>query len=81
MPQTAPQTAPLTDALCDALRTGDVVRAAAPELAGDVLMILAMPGESTEQVLEETLADLREKRGWAELRRRANVAWAKENAD
>jgi hypothetical protein len=45
----------LNDERLEALRTGDVVRIPVPELGGDVLMVLAMPDESTEQVLEETL--------------------------
>lgn len=56
----------LIDERLEALRTGDVVRIPVPELGGEVLMILAMPDESTEQVLEETLQDLRDQRAVVE---------------
>lgn len=52
----------LMDDRLDALRQGEAVRVAIPELGGEVVMILAAPGETTEQVLEETLQDIREKK-------------------
>lgn len=52
----------LADERLDALRQGDAVRIPVPELGGEVVMILAAPQESTEQVLEEALQDIREKR-------------------
>lgn len=57
----------LMDDRLDALRQGEAVRVAIPELGGEVVMILAAPGETTEQVLEETLQDIREKQAWADL--------------
>ena len=52
----------LMDDRLDALRQGNAIRVPVPELGGEVVMILATPEESTEQVLEETLQDLREQR-------------------
>ena len=69
----------LIDERLTALRTGDPVRVSVPELGGDVIMILADARESLEQVLEEALQDVREKKGWAELGRNANASWSSDN--
>ena len=71
----------LIDERIEALRTGDVIRIPVPELGGDVLMVLALPGETTKQVLEETLEDLRIKRGWVALGREALARQAREDAE
>ncbi len=60
----------LIDETLEALRTGDVIRVPVPELGGDVLLVLAMPGETTEQVLEETLEDLRVEKGLTQYARK-----------
>lgn len=71
----------LIDERLEALRTGEVVRIPVPELGGDVLMVLALPDETTERVLEETLEDVRVKRGWAELGRQALARRIREDAE
>jgi hypothetical protein len=50
-----------------------------PELGGDVVVVLAAQGESTESVLQETLDEIREKAALSKLGRRAAVSWMKEN--
>lgn len=63
----------------EALKSGNPVRVTVPELGGDVVLILAAREESLETVLEESLADVREKKAWAELAEKARAAWAQEN--
>jgi hypothetical protein len=63
----------------DALRQCVPVRISAPELGGDIVIILARADESIEQALSEALDDLREKNGWTELRNKAITSWAKDN--
>ncbi len=53
----------LIDERLEALRTGEVVRIPVPELGGEVLIVLALPDESIEQVLQETLEDVRVRDG------------------
>jgi len=50
-----------------------------PELGGDVVVVLAAQGESTESVLQETLDEFRDKATLSKLGRRAAVSWMKEN--
>ena len=71
----------LIDERLEALRTGDPVRIPVPELGGDVVMILAMPGETTEQVLEETLEEVRLQRAWAAAGREAIARQIREDAE
>ena len=62
-----------------ALRNGYLIRRAVPELGRDVILLPATAGDHCERVLEEALADLREKRAWAALAREAARQWAEEN--
>lgn len=63
----------------ETLRLGYPVRIAVPKIEADVVMVLAMPAESIETVLEETLEDLRLQKGWAKLGAEAAAKWAAEN--
>jgi hypothetical protein len=70
----------LTDEQASVLKQGYPVRVLAPELGGDVaVVVLAARRESTEMVLQETLDELREKAALAQLGRRAAGSWMKEN--
>jgi hypothetical protein len=69
----------LTDEQASVLKQGYPVRVFVPELGGDVVVVLAAERESTETVLQETLAELREKADLSELGRRAAGSWMKEN--
>lgn len=69
----------LTDEQVSALKQGYPVRVLAPELAGDLVVVLADQGESTESVLQETLDEIREQAALSNLGRRAAVSWANEN--
>lgn len=63
----------------ETLKLGNPVRIPVPELGADVVMVLAMPSESVEKVLEETLQDLREKEAWMKAGMEAASKWAAEN--
>ena len=69
----------LTDEQASVLKQGYPVRVFVPELGGDVVVVLAAQGESTESVLQETLDEIREKAALSQLGRRAAVSWLKEN--
>jgi hypothetical protein len=69
----------LTDEQTSVLKQGYPVRMSVPELGGDVVVVLAALGESTESVLQETLDEIREKAALSQLGRRAAVSWMKEN--
>lgn len=63
----------------ETLKLGSPVRIAVPELGADVVMVLAMPSETLEKVLEDTLEDLRVSKAWTEVVRQSLVKWVKEN--
>jgi hypothetical protein len=69
----------LTDEQVGVLKQGYPVRVFAPDLHGEVVVVLAAQGESTESVLQETLDDIREQAARSELGRRAAASWAEEN--
>ena len=69
----------LTDEQASNLKQGYAVRVFAPELGGDVILILAARHESTEAVLQETLDEFRDQAALSELGQRARASWAKEN--
>jgi hypothetical protein len=69
----------LTDEQTSVLKQGYAVRAFVPELGGDVVVVLAAQGESTESVLQETLDEIREQAALSQLGRRAAVSWMNEN--
>ena len=69
----------LTDEQTSVLKQGYPVRVFVPELGGDVVVVLAAPGESTESVLQETLDEIRDKATLSKLGRRAAVSLMKEN--
>lgn len=54
-----------------ALRNAEPVRIAAPELGGDIVVILAATHEDTLTVLQETIDDLKEQAAWQGANRRA----------
>jgi len=61
------------------LKQGYPVRVFVPGFGGDVVVVLASQGESTESVLQETLDEIREKAALSQLGRRAAVSWMKES--
>jgi hypothetical protein len=69
----------LTDEQASVLKQGYPVRLFVPELGGDVVVVLAAQGESTESVLQETLDEIREEAALSKLGRRSAVSWIKEN--
>ncbi len=69
----------LTDEQASVLKQGYPVRAFVPELCGDVVVVLAAPGESTESVLQETLEEIREKAALSQLGRQSAASWMKDN--
>ncbi len=69
----------LTDEQTSVLKQGYPVRAFVPELDGEVIVVLAARGESTESVLQEMLDDIRERAARSELGRRAVASWAEED--
>ncbi len=69
----------LTDEQASVLKQGYPVRVFVPEFGGDVVVVLAAQGESTESVLQETLDEIREKAELSQLGRRAAASWMKEN--
>jgi hypothetical protein len=69
----------LTEEQASVLKQGHPVRLAAPQLGGELVVVLAVEGESTESVLQETLDELREKSALSKVGRRSAVSWAKEN--
>jgi hypothetical protein len=69
----------LTDEQASVLKQGFPLRVVVPELGGDVVVVFAAQGESTESVLQETLDEIREKAAVSKLGRRAAVSWMKEN--
>jgi hypothetical protein len=69
----------LTDEQASVLKQGYPVRVFVPELGGDIVVVLAAQGESTESVLQETLDEIREITALSKLGRQAAVAWMKEN--
>jgi len=71
----------LTEEQAGVLKQGYPVRVAAPQLGGELVVVLALDRESTESVLQETLADIREKAAFAKLGRRSAASWSKENQD
>ena len=58
---------PLTEQQASVLKQGDPVRIAAPELGGELVVILAIDRESTESVLRRDLEDLREQAAWSQV--------------
>ena len=70
----------LTDEQVSVLKQGCPVRIPAPELGGDIVLILAARGEGTEKVLEEAARDAREKRGWTDAAGKSLESWAKDNS-
>ena len=69
----------LTEEQASVLKQRYPVRVFVPELGGDVVVVLAAQGESTDSVLQETLDEIREKAALSQLGRRAAVSWMKEN--
>ena len=69
----------LTDEQASVLKQGYPVRVVVPQLGGDVVVVLAAQGESTESALQETLDEIREKAAVSKLGRRAAASWMKEN--
>jgi hypothetical protein len=69
----------LTDVQAGVLKQGYPVRVFVPGFGGDVVVILASQGESTESVLQETLDEIREKAALSKLGREAAVSWTREN--
>ena len=69
----------LTDEQASVLKQGYPVRVFVPQLGGDMVVVLAAQRESTESVLQETLAEIREKAALSKLGRQAAVSWMKEN--
>ena len=69
----------LTDAQASVLKQGYPVRVFASELGGDIVVVLAAPGESTESFLQETLDEMRERAALSRLGRQAAASWMKEN--
>jgi hypothetical protein len=69
----------LTDEQASVLKQGYAVRVFTPELGGEVIVVLAAQGESTESVLRETLDEIREQAALSQLGRRAAVSWMNEN--
>ena len=69
----------LTDEQASVLKQGYPARVFVPELGGDVVVVLAAQGESTESALQETLDEIREKASLSKLGRRAAASWMKEN--
>jgi len=69
----------LTDEQACVLKQGYPVRVFLPELGGDLVVVLAAQGESTESALQETLDEIREKVALSKLGQRAAVSWTKEN--
>jgi hypothetical protein len=63
----------------DTLRSGGPVRVAVPELEGDVVLLRAGLDETLEKVLEDALKDVREKKAWGQLARKARDSWAQDN--
>ena len=70
----------LTEEQVATLRQGGPLRIAAPELGGDIVLILAAREEGTEKVLEEAARDAREKRGWTDAAGKSLESWAKDNS-
>jgi hypothetical protein len=69
----------LTNEQASVLKQGFPVRVFVPGLGGDIVVVLAAQGESTESVLQETLDEIREKAALSQLGRRAAVSWKNEN--
>lgn len=69
----------LTDEQACVLKQGYPVRVFVPELAGDVVLILAAERESTESALQETLDDVREQAALSQIGRKSAASWMKEN--
>jgi hypothetical protein len=69
----------LTDEQASVLKQGYPVRVFVPERGGDIVVVLAAQGESTESVLQETLDEIREHAALSKLGRRAATSWMKEN--
>jgi len=69
----------LTDEQAGVLKQGYPVRVFLPELGGDVVVVLAPQGESTESALQETLDQIHEKAALSKLGQRAAVSWTMEN--
>jgi len=69
----------LTDEVASILKQGYPARVFVPELGGDVVVVLAAQGESTESVLQETLDEIRERAALSQLGRRAAASWMEEN--
>jgi hypothetical protein len=69
----------LTAEQASVLKQGYPVRVFAPELGGDIVVVLAAQGESMETVLQETLDEIRERTALSKLGRQGAVSWMKEN--
>jgi hypothetical protein len=69
----------LTEEQASVLKQGYPVRIAAPQLGGEIIVLLADDRESTEAVLQETLDDLREKAALSRAGQRAASSWMREN--
>jgi hypothetical protein len=71
----------LTEEQAGVLKQGYPIRVAAPQLGGELVVVLALDRESTESVLQETLADIREKAAFSKLARRSAASRLTENQD
>jgi hypothetical protein len=69
----------LTDEQASVLKQGYPVRVFVPGLGGDVVVVLAAQGESTDAVLQETLDEIRERAALSQLGHRAAASWTKEH--
>ena len=69
----------LTEDQASVLKQGYPLRVTVPQLGGVLVIVLAAESESTETVLRETLADLKERASLAEVGRRAAGSWMKDN--
>jgi hypothetical protein len=69
----------LTDEQAGVLKQGHRVRVFVPHLGGDIVVVPAAQGESTESVLQETLDEICERIALSQLGRQAAASWMKEN--
>ena len=69
----------LTDEQASVLKQGYPVRAFVPEFGGDIVVVLAAQGESTESVLQESLEEIREEAALSQLGQQAAASWMKNN--
>ncbi len=69
----------LTDEQVSVSTQGFPVRVHIPELAGDVVLVLAAQRETVDAVRQETLDELREKAALSQLGRRAALSSLKDD--